>query len=85
MAKEKTLSDFNLEVSKTKQSYLKSKMDFNWNYTFKEENHENFVYFMIANKHQATKLLFDVESQTIIKKDMYTTDVTTMKELQDQL
>jgi hypothetical protein len=60
-------------------------MNTNWNYTFKEEDHETFMYFMIVNHHEATKILFDKETGVLVKKDMYTMDVKTMMELQGTL
>lgn len=85
MAKEKTIQDYNTLVSKTKQRYLNDQINYSWKYTFKEEDETAYSYFMIVNHHQATKILFDKVSGTLINKDMYTMDVKTMIELQGTL
>jgi hypothetical protein len=85
MAKAKSLEDFNLSVSRVKQDYLDQKIKYNWNYTFKQEDHESVIYFMITNHFQATKIIFDKESNFIVEKDIYTIDVKTMQELQEKL
>lgn len=85
MAKDKTIQDYKLEVSKLKQKYQSDKMNHNWNYNFKEEEHDSFNYFMITNHFEAVKVLFDKESGVLVKKEMYTADVKTMMELQGTL
>ena len=85
MKNQKTIQDFKAEVSKLKQKYQEQKMNFSWNYNFKEEDESTFAYFLITNHHQAVKVLFDKENNILVKKDMYTMDVKTMLELQDTL
>lgn len=85
MRKEKTIEDYNLVCTKAKMKYQKDKMNYNWNYTFKEEILEGINYFLIANYHMATKIIFDHESNFIVEKEIYTMDINSIQALQKEI
>jgi hypothetical protein len=83
--KARTIEEYKLAVATEKQLYQMDKINYNWNYKFIEETLEDGFYFMIANYHKATKIIFDNANQVLIEKTMYTMDVKTMTDLQNQL
>jgi hypothetical protein len=81
----KTLTDFKSELTKLKQLYHDSLIKYNWNYTLTEQELGTIHFVMIANHHQATKLIYDIEQGIIVKREIYNQDVQTFLELQKQL
>jgi hypothetical protein len=83
--KKATLDDFKKLVSETKERYLKEKMEYNWDYTLKEETLDGMEFFMICNKINATKLIYNEEMSFIVNKDIIMADVRILSEMKEQL
>jgi hypothetical protein len=82
---EKSIVEFKKLVELEKANYLREKMEYGRNYTFKEESLGEFEYFMICNSVNATKLNYSHELKFIVHKHIIMSDVATLTEMKEKL
>lgn len=80
-----TEHDFKLMVIDLKQKFLNEKTNYDWNYSFTLEEYPNLLYFMIVNKFQCVKMIFDKEEKFISKSFLSKSDFTTFEKLMKDL
>jgi hypothetical protein len=85
MSKEKTIHDFNKAVIEAKQEFLNEKVNYNWEYTIKEETLEGMQIFFIANIQNARKIVWHEEMKVVIDRKLYMMDVKTLWEMKQEL
>jgi hypothetical protein len=83
--KPKTISDFNKAVLEAKQEFLNEKINYNWEYTIKEEKLEGLQLFWICNTQNARKIVFHEEMKTVIDRRLYMSDVKILSEMKGEL
>lgn len=85
MSKEKTISDFNKAVLEAKQEFLNEKINYNWEYTIKEEDLEGMKLFWICNIQNARKIVWHEEMKVVIDRKLYMSDVKILSEMKGEL
>jgi len=81
----KTLSDYIVEVQKAKTEYQNLKTRNDWEYGIIEERHPSIIFFMIGNKYQATKIIFDYDTKYIVNKTIYRADMQAYNTILEKL
>lgn len=81
----KTINDFNKAVSEAKQDFLQQKVNYNWEYTVKEEELDGMKLFWICNSQNAQKIVYHEETNAVIDRKMYMMDVEMLWEMKKEL
>jgi hypothetical protein len=80
-----TITNFYEFITKTEEDYLNSKTAYGWNYKSNLEELSDMKCYIITNKHQSTKVMYNEPAKMIIHVNIFDGDIERILKLKEGL